>query len=141
MIPRAAIDPPVLAAAVRNGDPRRDAAREVLLAVQGGIIRLALPVTSVSATVRLLLRDGHDPAFALARGRDIIEMATLLDVAPDDARLALRLLDRHPQAGGRVAALAATLHRHRVGEVIADDPRFDAVPGLTRTVPEQVFSL
>lgn len=141
MIPRVMVDPPVLATAARRGDPRREVAREVLLAVQGGFVQLALPVTAVTTTVRLLLRDGHSVDFAVARAHDVAGMAQLLDIAPDDALLALRLLERYPRAGGRVAAIAATLRRHQVVEVVTDDPRFDAIPGLARVPPEGVLEL
>lgn len=107
--------------------------------LQAGRTDVAVSVEAVRELASILRRRGLDGARVVADARDVASSCDVLDFTSAELDVALDLIVRHPQIGGRDAVHAATAITHHIAHVVSPDRAFDAIPGLTRLDPDEAL--
>jgi len=122
--------------ALGAASPWREPCRRVLARLASGELTGLASTEMIQEVVHHRLRVTGDRSLAVADGRDVSELVTVIAFDEVVLAAALSLIERHGTIRGRDAVHAATAITQGVAQVVSIDPAFDDVPGLTRLVPE-----
>jgi hypothetical protein len=126
------LDTNVFLYAAGRDHPLRAPAQRVLLLVEEDALAANTSVEVVQELIYVLWRRGaRGEAVRLAR-HVLGLFPEILPFSSEDARIAVAILERHPDLSPRDAAHSATMRNHGLAEIVSADAHFDHVEGIRR---------
>lgn len=121
---------------VRGRDhPYREPCRRLVEKIRAGEVVAAASVELIQEFAHVLLRRGIPRHQVAAEATGVAALCSLHSFEPEDAELALSLIESSQAVQMRDAVHAATALRRGIGIVVSADRSFDEVAGLERLDP------
>lgn len=137
---RVLLDTAVFVYARGREHPYRGPCREIIGALEQGVIAGEASVEVVQEFAHLLRRRGMDGATVRNESRAVGAMCVLHDFSGPVLRLALDLVATNQQLGIRDAVHAATALHRGLSAIISPDRAFESVTGLERIDPADALT-
>ncbi len=133
------LDSAIVAFALSSSSTLQRECRALMGLVAEDRIRAYASVEMIQEVVHHRLRRTGDRQGAVADARDASTFLTLLNFDREVLDMALHLIERGPNIGGRDAVHAATAVVYGIPTIVSTDRSFDGVPGLTRLQPSALL--
>jgi predicted nucleic acid-binding protein len=129
------LDTTVLAYAVGTEHPLRDPCREIVRAIQAGVVAATTTIEVIQefAHVRARRHGRRDASILAHEYAGLLQPLIALDEL--DLKRGLELFEEHPQVGAFDALLASAATRRGVRALVSADSAFAGIPGLVALNP------
>lgn len=131
---RVLLDSAVVIYAIGRDHPVRAACRRVIELAASNELDTYVSTEMVQEVVHHRLRKTGNHFLAVADGRDLLEICSLLPFDRQVLELSLDLVER-TSIRGRDAVHAATAIAYGIDRIVSPDLAFDDVPGVVRVDP------